>query len=74
MADILRIKRRISGSPGAPTSLANAELAYNEVDHILYYGEGTGGANGTASVVQAVGGQGLSYGVFAGHGRRGGGW
>ena len=39
------------------------ELAYNEVDHILYYGEGTSGAGGTASVVQAVGGQGLSYGA-----------
>jgi len=60
MADTLRIKRRASGSPGAPTSLANAELAYNEVDHILYYGEGTGGAGGTASVIVGIGGNGLS--------------
>lgn len=58
MADILRIKRRLTGSPGAPTSLANAELAYNEVDHILYYGEGTGGAGGTATVVVPIGGTG----------------
>jgi hypothetical protein len=60
MADVIRIKRRVSGSPGAPSSLANAELAYNEVDHILYYGEGTGGSGGTASVVAAIGGQGLA--------------
>jgi hypothetical protein len=40
--------------------LANAELAYNEVDHILYYGEGTGGAGGTASVTPGIGGQGMS--------------
>jgi hypothetical protein len=59
MADVLRIKRRVSGAPGAPTSLANAELAYNEVDHTLYYGEGTGGAGGTASVIRAIGGDGL---------------
>jgi hypothetical protein len=61
MADILRIKRRVSGSPGAPASLQNAELAYNEVDHTLYYGEGTGGAGGSASNVVPIGGQGLSY-------------
>ena len=64
MADILRIKRRISGSPGAPTSLANAEIAYNEVDHTLYYGEGTGGAGGTATVVVPIGGSGASSGVL----------
>jgi hypothetical protein len=60
VADTLRIKRRVTGSPGAPTSLANAELAYNEVDHILYYGEGTGGGGGTASVIVGIGGQGMS--------------
>jgi hypothetical protein len=59
MADILRIKRRVSGGPGAPASLANAELAYNEVDHSLYYGEGTGGAGGTASVIRLIAGDGL---------------
>jgi hypothetical protein len=60
VADTIRIKRRVTGSPGAPASLANAEVAYNEVDHILYYGEGTGGAGGTASIITAIGGQGLS--------------
>ena len=38
MANTLRIKRRTSGGTGAPSSLANAELAYNEVDDVLYYG------------------------------------
>jgi hypothetical protein len=60
MADIIRIKRRVSGSPGAPSSLANAELAYNEADHILYYGEGTGGSGGSASVISPIAGQGLA--------------
>src|SRR5215468_3307684 len=60
MTDVIRIKRRVSGAPGAPASLANAELAYNEVDHILYYGEGTGGAGGTASVMAIIGGPGVA--------------
>jgi hypothetical protein len=58
MANTLRIKRRASGSPGAPTSLANAELAYNEVDDVLYYGKGTGGAGGTATTIPAIAGSG----------------
>jgi len=56
MANTLRIKRRASGATGAPTSLANAELAFNEVDNVLYYGKGTGGAGGTATTVEAIGG------------------
>lgn len=57
MADILRIKRRAApGSVGAPASLQNAELAYNENDHTLYIGEGTGGAGGSATVIRAIGG------------------
>lgn len=62
MANTIRIKRRASGgSTGAPSSLANAELAYNESDAgngILYYGYGTGGAGGTATQVVAIGGDG----------------
>ena len=58
MANTLRIKRRASGAAGAPSSLANAELAFNEVDNTLYYGKGTGGAGGTASSVEAIGGDG----------------
>lgn len=58
MANTVRIKRRTSGAAGAPSSLANAELAYNEVDDVLYYGKGTGGAGGTATTVPAIGGPG----------------
>jgi hypothetical protein len=58
MANTIRIKRRASGNAGAPGSLENAELAYNEVDDVLYYGKGTGGAGGTATTVEAIGGAG----------------
>ena len=59
MANTLRIKRRAAGgAAGAPSSLANAELAFNEQDDVLYYGEGTGGAGGTATSVLAIGGSG----------------
>ena len=58
MANTIRIKRRASGNAGAPGSLENAELAYNEVDDVLYYGKGTGGAGGTATSVEAIGGAG----------------
>lgn len=59
MANTIRIKRRASnGSVGAPASLENAELAFNEADDVLYYGRGTGGANGTATQVIPIGGPG----------------
>jgi hypothetical protein len=58
MANTLRIKRRATGNAGAPTSLENAELAFNEVDNILYYGKGTGGAGGSATTVEAIAGLG----------------
>lgn len=58
MANTIRIKRRVSGSPGAPGSLENAELAFNELDNTLYYGKGTGGAGGSATSVEAIGGPG----------------
>lgn len=58
MANTIRIKRRATGSAGAPTSLQNAELAFNEVDNTLYYGKGTGGAGGTATTVEPIGGTG----------------
>jgi hypothetical protein len=56
MPNTVRIKRRASGALGAPSSLENAELAFNEVDDILYYGKGTGGAGGTATSIPAIGG------------------
>jgi len=62
VANTIRIKRRAAGgSTGAPASLQNAELAYNESDAgngILYYGYGTGGAGGSATSVVAIGGDG----------------
>lgn len=59
MANTIRIKRRSSaGATGAPSSLENAELAYNEADDVLYYGKGTGGAGGTATTVEAIAGVG----------------
>lgn len=54
---VIRIKRRTSGASGAPASLQNAELAFNEVDGILYYGKGTGGAGGSATTIEAIGGK-----------------
>ena len=52
MSNTIRIKRRAAaGGAGAPSSLANAELAFNEASNILYYGTGTGGAGaGTRAV------------------------
>jgi hypothetical protein len=59
MANTIRIKRKAaSGGAGAPTSLANAELAFNEASNILYYGTGTGGAGGSATSIIAIAGNG----------------
>lgn len=59
MANTIRIKRRAAGGgAGAPSSLQNAELAYNEETNILYYGTGTGGSNGSATQAIAIGGDG----------------
>ena len=57
MANTLRIKRRVTGVTGAPSTLAPAELAFNEVStgRILYYGLGDAGG-GVASSVLAIGG------------------
>lgn len=63
MANTLRIKRRLSGSPDAPSSLFNGELAYNEISNILYYGSGSDG--GTAIDVIAIGGQGAFFDLTA---------
>ena len=59
MSNTLRIKRRAAGgAAGAPGSLQNAELAFNEQDDTLYYGKGTGGAGGSATSVIAIAGPG----------------
>ena len=38
--------------------LFRSELAFNEVGDVLYYGKGSGGAGGTATTVEAIGGSG----------------
>lgn len=57
MANTIRIKRRSSSTTGAPSSLASAELAFNETStgRILYYGLGDDGF-GVATSVIAIGG------------------
>lgn len=60
MANVIRIKRRLVGGgavAGAPASLKNAELAFNEVDQKLYYGKGDNGSGDATSVI-AIGGVG----------------
>ena len=58
MATSVRIKRRdATGSAGAPSTLLNGELAYNENDNILYYGYGVS-AGTTAASIKAIGGEG----------------
>lgn len=56
MANTIRIKRSTGSS--APTSLANAEVAFAEGSAVLYYGTGTGGAGGSATSIIAIGGSG----------------
>lgn len=49
----IRVRRRaVGGASGAPSSLLQSELAWSEVDQILYIGQGSGG---TASVVAIAG-------------------
>lgn len=64
MANTVRIKRRAAGgAAGAPASLQNAELAFNEQDLTLYYGLGTGGAGGSATSVIPIAGTGAFVGL-----------
>jgi hypothetical protein len=57
MANTIRIRRRTGGNAGAPSSLKNAELAFNEVDDILYYGKGAD-INGDAITIPPIAGSG----------------
>ena len=59
MANTVRIKRSTGSS--APTSLANAELAFAEGNKKLFIGIGTGGAGGTATTIEAIGGTGSFF-------------
>ncbi len=55
MANVIRIKRRISGNAGAPSALKSAELAHNEVDDTLYVGKGDDGSGNATSVIPLAG-------------------
>ena len=49
------IKRRKVGSVGPPDSLHNGELAFNEINRVLYYGLGNDG-NGIADEIIPIAG------------------
>jgi len=59
MANTLRIKRSTGSS--APTSLANAELAFSEGNEIGYIGIGTGGVGGSATTINKIFGKGAFF-------------
>ena len=59
MANTVRIKRSTGSS--APTSLANAELAHAEAADIIFIGKGTGGAGGSATTIEKIGGKGAFF-------------
>jgi hypothetical protein len=62
VSNYVRVKRRSSGAPGAPSAIKSAELAFNEVDNILYYGKGVSGAANPpdAATVEAIAGKGAT--------------
>ena len=59
MANTVRIK--ISTGSSAPTRLANAELAHAEGSDIIFIGKGTGGAGGSATTIEKIGGKGAFF-------------
>jgi len=62
MANTIRIKRSTGSS--APTTLENAELAFAEGSKKLFVGIGTGGAGGSATTIEAIGGSGSFADLF----------
>jgi hypothetical protein len=50
------IKRRKQGDAGAPSSLLNGELSFNEVDEVLYYGSGDDGNGNATNIISIAGG------------------
>ncbi len=62
MANTIRVKRSTGSS--APTSLENAELAFAEGSKKLFIGIGTGGAGGSATSIEAIGGTGSFVDTF----------
>ena len=62
MANTLRIKRSTGST--APGTLENAELAFAEGSKKLFIGIGTGGAGGSATTIEAIGGSGSFADLF----------
>ena len=62
MANTIRIKRSTGSS--APGTLENAELAFAEGSKKLFIGIGTGGAGGSATTIEAIGGSGSFADLF----------
>ena len=61
MTTINRIRRRIAAAGaagGAPSDISHGELAFNEVDGILYYGSGAKAGSDKANAALKVGGAG----------------
>lgn len=54
-ANTIRIKRRLVGAAGAPSALASAELAFNNIDSTLYIGAGDNGSGQATSVIAIAG-------------------
>lgn len=55
MSNTIRIRRRnANGAAGAPSTLQQSELAFNEADGCLYVGIGTGGAGGSATTIATL--------------------
>lgn len=55
MANLIQIKRRVSGAAGAPSGLKSGEIAHNEVDSTLYIGTGDDGAGNATSIIALAG-------------------
>lgn len=53
--NIVQLKRRLAGETGAPVSLINAEVAFNEVGKVLYYGLGSDNDGNALSIIPIAG-------------------
>tara|TARA_B100001093_G_scaffold454728_1_gene464325 strand:+ start:10716 stop:11900 length:1185 start_codon:yes stop_codon:yes gene_type:complete len=62
MANTIRIKRSTGST--APGTLENAELAFAEGNKKLFIGIGSGGAGGSATTIEAIGGSGSFADLF----------
>ena len=54
-ARTILIKRRLQGNSGPPSLLKNGELAFNEVDQVLYYGKGDNGQGNANNIIPIAG-------------------